>query len=351
MPTTFADDARTHASRYAATDLEVARGLLRSGSRSFHLASLLMPRATRDAATALYAFCRVADDAIDGQADPARSLAALDALLTRVYAGRPADDPVERLLAVAVRESALPRALLDALLEGFAWDVAGRRYADLAQLKDYAARVAGSVGVMMTLLMGERDATVLARASDLGVAMQLTNIARDVGQDAAAGRLYLPMDWLREEGIEPAAWLAAPVFSAALARVVERLLCAADVLYERATPAIALLPRYARAGVRAARLLYAEIGEDLRRHGHDALARRAHVTGRRKRALLAAALAATLSEAWRRTPRPSAVIADESRMLVRAVHPQGWSADDGAAPAPGRIEWVLMLFERLERAQ
>ena len=96
----------------------------------------------------------------------------------------------------------------DALFEGLQWDCEGRRYEDLEALHAYAARVAGAVGVMMALLMGVRDADALARACDLGVAMQLTNIARDVGEDARAGRLYLPLDWLREAGLDPAAFLA-----------------------------------------------------------------------------------------------------------------------------------------------
>ena len=88
-----------------------------------------------------------------------------------------------------------------------------RRYETLQDLDAYAARVAGSVGAMMTLVMGQRAPEIVARACDLGVAMQLTNIARDVGEDARAGRLYLPLQWLREAGIDPDAWLAKPVFT------------------------------------------------------------------------------------------------------------------------------------------
>ena len=147
-----------------AADLAAGRALLRNGSRSFHVASLLLPRQIRESATALYAFCRLADDAIDVEADAAAGLAQLRAQLDRVYDGNPLPQPVERLLAQAVREHRIPRTLLDALLEGFEWDLAGRRYETLADLHCYAARVAGSVGAMMTLLMGVRDATVLARA-------------------------------------------------------------------------------------------------------------------------------------------------------------------------------------------
>jgi phytoene synthase len=323
-------------------DLAAGRALLRNGSRSFHVASLLLPRQIRDSATALYAFCRLADDAIDVEADAASGLVQLRAQLDRVYDGDPLPQPVERLLAQAVREYRIPRALLEALLEGFEWDLAGRRYESLAELNAYATRVAGSVGAMMTLLMGVRDATVLARACDLGVAMQLTNIARDVGQDARAGRLYLPLRWLREAGIDPDSWLAQPQFTPALAQVIERVLAAADDLYDRAAAGISRLPVRARPGVHAARLLYAQIGHQLRRQGLDAIGRRAQVSPSRKLALALAALGAAL--------RANSVLAaaplEQARFLLRAVQ-------DSAAPAPAptRAEWLIDLFERLQRRE
>ncbi|WP_159197133.1 phytoene/squalene synthase family protein, partial [Escherichia coli] len=102
-------------------------------------------------------------------------------------------------------------------------------------LTAYAARVAGAVGAMMTLIMGRRAPEIVARACDLGVAMQFTNIARDVGEDARAGRLYLPQSWLREAGIDPNTWLQTPSFTPEIAAIVQRLLDAADIFYSRAT--------------------------------------------------------------------------------------------------------------------
>jgi phytoene synthase len=146
----------------------------------------------RDSATALYAFCRLADDAIDeGDTETGartRALATLAQRLDAAYTGRPHDDPADRAFAQIVAQHHIPRAVPEALLEGFAWDLQGRRYETLADLHDYAARVAGTVGVMMAMLMGVRAPAALARACDLGIAMQLTNIARDVGEDARAGR-------------------------------------------------------------------------------------------------------------------------------------------------------------------
>ena len=110
-------------------------------------------------------------------------------------------------MADLMRRCAIPAALPEALLEGLAWDAEGRSYETIDELFDYAARVAGAVGVMMALIMDVRSPQALARACDLGVAMQLTNIARDVGEDARLGRIYLPRQWLREAGIDADAWL------------------------------------------------------------------------------------------------------------------------------------------------
>ncbi|WP_373045861.1 phytoene/squalene synthase family protein [Vulgatibacter sp.] len=297
-------------------DLARCGALLRAGSKSFAAASRILPRHVRVPATALYAFCRVADDAIDDAgAARAEALAGLHHLLDRVYAGAPAPDPVERALAAVVHRHRLPRAPLDALLEGFAWDAAGRRYETLDDVVAYSVRVASTVGVAMTLLMGERDPAVLARACDLGVAMQLTNIARDVGEDARAGRLYLPLAWMREAGIDPDAFLRAPVHGAALAGVVERLLAEADRLYASADRGIPALPASCRPAIRAARLVYAAIGERIRAAGCDAVSRRAVVPRRRKIALL---LRSCLALCWPRRACDAPPL-EPARFLLDAV--------------------------------
>jgi phytoene synthase len=263
-------------------DLQACRTLMRGGSKSFFVASLALPQRVRAPATALYAFCRVADDAIDTSAEPARALDQLRGRLDAIYAGRPGAEVADRALARVVDDKRLPRALLDALLEGFAWDAEGRRYETLEALHGYGARVAGTVGAMMET----RDACALARACELGVAMQLTNIARDVGEDARNGRLYLPLAWMREAGLDPEAWLAAPVFDARIAAVVARLLAEAERLYARAECGVAGLPRDCRPAIQAARLVYAEIGRALERGGLDSVQRRAVVGRGRKLALL-----------------------------------------------------------------
>ena len=263
---------------------------IRGGSKSFHAASLLMPRASREPAYALYAFCRLADDAVDHTHAKAAALARLRERLDRAYAGTPADDPADRAFAAMVRAVGMPRALPEALIEGLAWDAECRRYRTLSDLRAYSARVAGAVGAMMTVIMGVREPEVLARACDLGVAMQLTNIARDVGEDAREGRLFLPLDWLEDAGIDPDAFLAAPAFTPAIRRIVMRLLEEAELLYDRAAWGIRGLPGPVRPAIRAARLLYREIGRELARLDHDSIAQRAIVPAARKRLLMAEAL-------------------------------------------------------------
>jgi phytoene synthase len=136
------------------SDLAACHALLRGGSRSFFAASLFLPRDVCEPAAALYAFCRLADDAVDVEGGGLGALARLRDRLDRAYAGRPLPLPGDRALADVARLFSMPRALPDALLEGFEWDARGRRYESLADLHGYAARVAGSVGAMMAMLMG-----------------------------------------------------------------------------------------------------------------------------------------------------------------------------------------------------
>jgi phytoene synthase len=333
----------------AAADHAACRATIRTGSRSFYAASMLLPPAVRRPAYGLYAFCRHSDDAVDESAagDRAAAVARLSLRLARAYEGRPADSPADRALADLVVEHAIPLALPMALLEGFAWDARGRRYETLSDLSAYAARVAASVGAMMTLIMGVRDPQVLARACDLGVAMQLTNIARDVGEDARAGRLYLPLAWLREAGIDPDGFLANPVATPALQGVVARLLAAADLLYARAEAGIAGLPPGCRPAIRAARLIYAEIGRALEQGGLDPVGTRARVPGKRKAALLACALLPLPSGGARGEPAlPEVAFLIESVAARTPIprRPAWWDV-------PGQAVHVLDMIEILRERE
>ncbi|GLI94877.1 phytoene/squalene synthase family protein [Methylocystis echinoides] len=333
----------------SAADHAHCAAAIRAGSRSFHLASLALPFRVREPAYGLYAFCRLSDDAVDLGGGSLDAVARLQERLSRACDGRPQDTPEDRAIADVMRDYAIPRVIPEALLDGLAWDAEGRRYETYADLQAYAMRVAGVVGVMMTLMMGVRDALTLARACDLGVAMQLTNIARDVGEDARAGRLYLPLSWLRDVGVDPDAFVRAPVASPAVKHVVARLLGEADVLYARARRGVAHLPASCRPAILAAALLYAEIGRELcRRHALDSVSQRARVSGARKLALLGKAV--TLSP-WlsRGAPEPAL---DAASFLIEAVAREPVRGGPARRPGMG-VQFVYMLdmFERLERAE
>lgn len=328
-------------------DLATCREMIRTGSRSFFAASLLLPEHVRNGAYALYAFCRFSDDSVDVEHGGAAAVARLSARLDGIYTGAPADSAVDRALADTVERYDIPRAPFDALLEGLAWDAEGRRCETLSDLYEYSARVAGAVGAMMTVLMGARESHMVARATDLGVAMQLTNVARDVGEDARAGRLYLPRAWMREAGLDPDAWLARPAFGPEIAAIVSRLLDHADELYGLADAGIAALPAPFRPAIYAARLLYAEIGAGVARAGFDSVSSRSVVPAARKLQLVARAL----SQRWRAPPEHTlhSPCLPQTLFLSEAVATQGQSE----SAASGRdvrqdLRWVLDLFAALD---
>lgn len=325
-----------------AADHTACREAIRLGSRSFFAASALLPVRVRRPAYGLYAFCRLSDDAVDDVAarDRPAALARLATRLSRIYDDAPCDAPADRAMADLVSAHHLPQALPAALIEGLAWDAEGRRYETLSDLTAYAARVAGSVGAMMTVLMGIRDADILARACDLGIAMQFTNIARDVGEDARAGRLYLPLDWMREAGLDPEAFLADPALSPALQTIVARLLGVAEGLYGRSEAGIVGLPLDCRPAIRGARLIYAEIGRELERSGLDPITKRARVDGRRKAALLARALLPGPPATKRMVPAlvETTFLLDAVAARPLPVQPAWWNVGGQAARVLDLIE-------------
>ncbi len=301
-------------------DLDHCTQSIRHGSRSFHTASKVLPRRVRDPALALYAFCRLADDAVDLHSDKSGAVLRLRDRLERIYAGRPKDAPADRAFAAVVESFDMPQALPDALLEGLAWDALERRYETFSDLVSYSARVASAVGVMMCVLMGVRDRHALARAADLGVAMQLTNIARDIGEDAHEGRLYLPLEWLTRSGIDPANFLADPQATPQIRAIAQRLLNEAARLYIRSEAGVRKLPLDCRFGILAARHVYAGIGTDLAAHGYDSISRRAHTKGATKLRLMARAM--THGAAISAMPQSAVLYADplpEVAFLVEAA--------------------------------
>jgi phytoene synthase len=288
--------------RTAAADRRACQRLLREGSRSFYAASLLLPIRVRHDAAAVYAWCRLADHAVDKTDQPAVGLESTRAGLERVYEGRPRG-PVERAFADAVFRNQISRDIPEAMLEGFEWDVNGRRYETRSEVMEYCVRVGSTVGAMMTSVMDRRDADTLAAACRLGAAMQLTNIARDVGEDARARRLYLPLDGLREAGLDPDTWLDSPAPVDGIRTVVRGLLDDADDLYSAAWTGIERLPTRCRPAIRAAALVYAQIGQKVREADYDSVTTRAW-TGKVDKARLLARAFRNRPGEWARSKGP-----------------------------------------------
>jgi len=265
------------------------RAIIRRHSKSFALAARLLSPLARGHAEKLYAWCRYADDAIDlapTPLDAVVALADLRAELDAIYYGRPVRSPAGNMLATVVSDIRLPREYPDELLAGMEMDAAGTRYRTLDELLLYCHRVAGVVGLMMCHAMGVADERAAVHAGHLGIAMQLTNIARDVAEDWSRGRLYLPLDWLGGEPTKDH-----PLDDATTAAAVLRLLQVADRYYASGEAGMIHLDRRSRLAVRVARTVYAEIGSEVRRSGCRPSAGRAVVSKARK-------LRAVLSAVW-----------------------------------------------------
>lgn len=275
--------------------------ILSENSKSFALACRLLPRARREAVAVVYAWCRRADDAIDfASGDVQRqALLRLRAELASVYAGDPQSEPTLAAFQRVVQAYGIPAPYPAELLQGMEMDVLETQYATLEELIVYCYRVAGTVGLMMCHVLGVSHARALPHAAHLGIAMQLTNICRDVQEDWQRGRLYLPSAWVpglsvgdlgsASEGL-PAR--ARPV----LARAVRQLLVCADRYYRSADRGLGFLPLRAALAVGTARSVYAAIGRQLARRGYDVFAGRAVVPTWRKVLLAMARVASAL---WR----------------------------------------------------
>jgi phytoene synthase len=326
-------------------DLETCENLMRDGSKSFFSAARILPAKIRDSAIALYAFCRMLDDMVDDLDAPEDVIKQIEYRFDRIYAQNPEDIPADRALALVVERFLIPRNILEALVEGFRWDRSGRQYQTIDELCDYAARVASTVGAMMTLIMGVRDRNILERACELGLAMQLTNIARDVGEDARNQRLYLPRDWLVSEGIDPDDWLEKPIFNDAISRVIQRLISHADEMYERASYGIVGLPRNCRSAIAAASLIYSEISRQIERQGLDSISHRAVVSKKKKILLLLKSLQSTI---YSSKLNHSLTKIPSIQFLVDAVEPEAPYAHYTGS-VEDRLIWVVGLMEKIER--
>lgn len=275
-----------------ATLVTQARDTIGRGSQSFAMASKLFDTQTRERAWLLYAWCRRCDDLADGQAlghdmtvvaDPEARIAEIRSKTDQALAGEETGDPSFDALGLVARECRIPRSMIEDHIAGFALDAEGWVPETETDLIQYCHHVAGVVGTMMALVMGvaPEDEKTLARARDLGLAFQLANIARDIGEDAANGRCYLPRTWLAEKTIDPAA-LGDPASRTSLARLSRRLAELAERYEDSARRGTAALPFRSAWAVLAAAGIYGDIARKVIAKGEAALDERVYTTKREK---------------------------------------------------------------------
>lgn len=267
-----------------------AQDIIDRASRSFAAATRLFPACTRRDVVLLYTWCRHCDDLTDGQelgrgtirTASSDTLAQLRADSLAALAGQPSSELPFQALADLSRRHAISRALVEAHIHGFELDVEGWQPKTLEDTMKYCYHTAGTVGIMMASILDVRDAPTLQRASDLGIAFQLTNIARDVREDAMAGRSYLPEQWRIAAGLNIAD-LADPDRTEQTFPLVKRLAEEAEPYYDSAAIGIRALPRRAAWAIATARAVYRDIGHQIVQRGPEALRERAF-TGKARKA-------------------------------------------------------------------
>lgn len=323
--------------------VEAARQSIRLGSKSFAAASRLFDRNTREKAWLLYAWCRKCDDIADGQdrggplgqADTVKNqlkrVDGMRALSHRALEGLPTVDMSFDALGQVAMEAGLTPQMVDDVIDGFALDAVGWQPNTEEDLLRYCYHVAGAVGVMMGRVMGvpEHDSDTLDRACDLGLAFQLTNIARDIAEDAAAGRCYLPRQWLVQAGI-PQDRIMDPAFRPQLAELVARLVDLAERYEAAARFGAAQLRFRQRWAVLSAAAIYGAIGRQVRARGTAAWDKRVVIPAAAKLRCVAQSLRAALQK-----PRvPAAWPAVSRGEILIAIRMDGPIAEMPMTPLP-----------------
>ncbi|CAN5876956.1 phytoene/squalene synthase family protein [soil metagenome] len=287
---------------HSARGARTCRRITRHHAKTFYFASQCLPRSTRKHAYAVYGFCRWADNAVDDAADvddAARRLEDARRALLLAYSNAPATPGILAFRETVFQRS-IPKHLFDDLLNGMAMDLHIIQYEDFEALDRYCYRVAGVVGLMMTHVLGYRDAKCFPQAIALGRAMQLTNILRDIREDLERGRVYLPQDELAHFGIDSEQLTSGRVddrFRSLMRFQIDRT----RAFYDEAEQGIPfLIGSTSRLTVRVMSRLYGGILDEIEAIGYDVFQTRAHVSTARKLRLLAHCQARTWVEDHRR---------------------------------------------------
>lgn len=267
--------------------VEHSRLAIKQGSQSFSAAARLFDKETRERAWLLYAWCRRCDDIADNQvmggelgdqSDLDSRLALIRKLTGKAFEGKPTGDPAFDAFGIVAKEVGLTPQMAEDVIAGFALDAEDWRPRTEADMMRYCYHVAGAVGVMMAVVMGvdPHDSDTLDRANDLGLAFQLSNIARDIVEDDAAGRCYLPMEWLVEQDIEPGQHTK-PHHREELAEMAARLVALVEKHEAAARVGAERLPFRSRWAVLSAARIYGAIGRKVRKRGTEAWNSRTYV--------------------------------------------------------------------------
>jgi phytoene synthase len=275
------EDRPTHAPSFDSTVLTAAYATCDSitavNSRSFHLASSLLPDDQRAAVRALYAFCRVSDDIVDRAGDTSsRSLQLEDWRRLATSNHPPSDQQVAVAWAHARQQYQVPSRYAEQLIDGVARDLEQTRYQTFAELASYCYGVASTVGLMSMHIIGFAGNQAIPYAIKLGVALQMTNILRDVGEDWRAGRVYLPQDELAAYGLSEAD-LAEGIVTDRWRAFMQFQIDRTRQLYAESAPGIGLLHRDGRFAIAAAADLYRGILDAIERADYDVFSHRAYV--------------------------------------------------------------------------
>jgi phytoene synthase len=269
------------------------RAIMKKGSKTFSFAAILFDRQSREGAQLLYTWCRACDDAVDNEPDRQKALVKLQGLrenTARAFRGEDSNDLTFTAFSLLHLKHGIEESHAQALLDGMQMDVEGAHIPDDDTLKLYCYRVAGVVGLMMSKMMGVTDPRAHQHAVDTGLAMQMTNIARDIREDLERNRVYLPTTWLAKSNMQVKHFPGS-----SFAPLAKRLVDEAEVLYRSGEQGLRYLPLRAALAVACAQSIYREIGRQVVRRGERAWDSRTVVTLPKKIALALRAVTRVLA--------------------------------------------------------
>ena len=253
--------------------IQESHGVLNEHARTFSLASRLLPPSIRDNVAVTYAVCRLIDDAVDDAPSPEEAVLALQSIQDE-WSGAETARPLLTVFRRICEEHQIPSGAVHELMVGVGGDLGTIRFETDRDLLRYAYRVAGTVGIIMSRLIGVQESRAIPHAIDLGVGMQLTNICRDVLEDAQRDRIYLPQSRLLAHGITQEELLNGSVAKDALGRVISDILVVADQYYLSGRAGMAYIPAVPRTAIATAAQMYQAIGFKIEQHQYDVMAGR-----------------------------------------------------------------------------